>query len=180
MQKEFTIKNMSISLIVLLLIFQFFRIDKTNKVSAAERDVLFISQANPELASMLKNSCYDCHSNQVTYPWYTNIAPLSWWIKHHVNEGTRHLNFSEWGTYSARKADHKLKECFEMIKECESTLATDLWALGCMIFKMYTGRVPFPGMSEMACFPVILKRQIDWPKELVMDDNFVDLIDQLL
>ena len=68
----------------------------------------------------------------------------------------------------------------EMIKECESTLATDLWALGCMIFKMYTGRVPFPGMSEMACFPVILKRQIDWPKELEMDDNFVDLIDQLL
>ena len=46
----------------------------------------------------------------------------------------------------------------EMIKECESTLATDLWALGCIIFKMYTGKVPFPGMSEMACFPTILKR----------------------
>ena len=54
----------------------------------------------------------------------------------------------------------------EMIKESESTLATDLWALGCMIFKMYTGKVPFPGMSEMACFPNILNRQIDWPKNI--------------
>jgi 3-phosphoinositide dependent protein kinase-1 len=46
----------------------------------------------------------------------------------------------------------------EMISESESTLSTDLWALGCLIFKMYTGKVPFPGMSEMACFPIILKR----------------------
>lgn len=68
----------------------------------------------------------------------------------------------------------------EMILECESTLATDLWALGCMIFKMYTGRVPFPGMSEMACFPIILKRQIDWPKNMEMDSNFVDLVDCLI
>lgn len=68
----------------------------------------------------------------------------------------------------------------EMIRDCESNLATDLWALGCIIFKMYTGKVPFPGMSEMACFPIILKRQIDWPKNLEMDAEFVDLIDSLL
>lgn len=68
----------------------------------------------------------------------------------------------------------------EMIKECNATLATDLWALGCIIFKMYTGKVPFPGMSEMACFPIILNRQIDWPKDMEMDPLFVDLIDSLL
>lgn len=53
----------------------------------------------------------------------------------------------------------------EMIKNCESHIATDLWALGCIIFKMYTGKVPFPGMSEMACFPIILNRQIAWPQD---------------
>lgn len=68
----------------------------------------------------------------------------------------------------------------EMISESESTLSTDLWALGCLIFKMYTGKVPFPGMSEMACFPIILKRQIDWPKNMEMDPNFVDLVDSLI
>lgn len=68
----------------------------------------------------------------------------------------------------------------EMIKECESSLATDLWALGCIIFKMYTGKVPFPGMSEVACFPNILGRKIDWPKNMEMDPVFIDLIDSLL
>ena len=68
----------------------------------------------------------------------------------------------------------------EMIKDCQSNLATDLWALGCIIFKMHTGKVPFPGMSEMSCFPTILKRQIDWPKDLELDPVFVDLIDSLL
>ena len=124
MKKKLTIKNISIALIVLLVIFQFFRIDKTNKVAPAELDILFKSQANPEISSILKNSCYDCHSNQVTYPWYTNVAPLSWWIKNHINEGTRHLNFSEWGTYSPRKTDHKLKECAEMVEEGEMPMSS--------------------------------------------------------
>lgn len=44
----------------------------------------------------------------------------------------------------------------EMIKDSDATCASDLWALGCIIFKMYTGKVPFPGMSETACFPIIL------------------------
>lgn len=44
----------------------------------------------------------------------------------------------------------------EMIKECEATCSSDLWALGCIIFKMYTGKVPFPGMNEASCFPQIL------------------------
>jgi 3-phosphoinositide dependent protein kinase-1 len=68
----------------------------------------------------------------------------------------------------------------EMIKECEATCASDLWALGCIIFKMYTGKVPFPGMSETACFPIILQRKIDWPKHMEMDPTVKDLIDQLI
>jgi len=73
---------------------------------------------------MLKTSCYDCHSNQPTYPWYTNIAPVSWWIKHHINEGTHHLNFSIWGTYSEKRKNHKLEECIEMIEEDEMPMSS--------------------------------------------------------
>lgn len=68
----------------------------------------------------------------------------------------------------------------EMIKDSEATLATDMWALGCIVFKMYTGKVPFPGMSEAACFPMILQRKIDWPKNIDFDPVIVDLIDCLL
>jgi len=53
----------------------------------------------------------------------------------------------------------------EMIKDSESSCATDLWALGCIIFKMLVGRVCFPGNAEMSVFPLILSRDIDWPDE---------------
>jgi 3-phosphoinositide dependent protein kinase-1 len=68
-----------------------------------------------------------------------------------------------------------------MIKECESTLSSDLWALGCILFKMYTGKVPFPGMSEAQVFPQILNRQIDWPKDMSdFDSALRDLIEKLI
>ena len=68
----------------------------------------------------------------------------------------------------------------EMITEAEASLSTDLWALGCIIFKMYTGKVAFPGMSMGACYPNILGRKIDWPKNQELSPVFVDLIDNLL
>lgn len=49
---------------------------------------------------MLETSCYDCHSNETVYPNYAYVAPISWSVKHHVNEGREHLNFSEWGTFN--------------------------------------------------------------------------------
>ncbi len=45
---------------------------------------------------LVTRACYDCHSNQTTWPWYSNIAPLSWLIQHDVEEGRSRLNFSEW------------------------------------------------------------------------------------
>ncbi|PBQ30786.1 cytochrome C [Sphingobacteriaceae bacterium] len=124
MKKKVTIKKILIALLLLLVIAQFFRIDKSNKLTPPEKDVLVITKPGAEISSILKESCYDCHSNEVTYPWYTNIAPVSWWIKHHVNEGTHHLNFSEWGNYSSRKADHKLEECVEMVEEDEMPMGS--------------------------------------------------------
>lgn len=124
LKKKITIKRILITCLILLVIAQFFRIDKTNKISSPEKDILFITKSNAEISNILKESCYDCHSNEVMYPWYTNIAPVSWWIKHHVNEGTHHLNFSEWGNYASRKADHKLEECVEMIEEDEMPMSS--------------------------------------------------------
>lgn len=124
MKKKFTKKNIFVGAIVILILFQFFRIDKNNPASNSAKDILAIYEADSEISSLLKTSCYDCHSNSATYPWYTNIAPVSWWIKHHINEGRQHLNFSEWGTYTSRKVDHKLKECVEMVEEGEMPMTS--------------------------------------------------------
>ncbi|WP_273005712.1 heme-binding domain-containing protein, partial [Leeuwenhoekiella blandensis] len=60
--------------------------------------------------------CYDCHSNQTTYPWYSNLAPASFYLEDHIKDGKRHLNFSEWEQYSAKRKDHKLDELIEEVE----------------------------------------------------------------
>ncbi|MGB0883019.1 MAG: heme-binding domain-containing protein [Vicingaceae bacterium] len=115
-------KKVLLSILALLVIIQFFRIDKTNPAVIAEND--YINTANPpeNISTILKTSCYDCHSNESKYPWYSNIAPVSWWVKDHINEGREELNFSEWTTFSEKRKKHKLEECIEMIEEGEMPL----------------------------------------------------------
>ena len=109
-----------------LLIIQFFRIDKTNPESDPAMDFIAMNNPPAEVADMLKASCYDCHSNQVSYPWYTNVAPVSWWVKKHINEGREHLNFSEWGTYKPGKQEHKLEELYSEVEHRKMPLKSYL------------------------------------------------------
>jgi hypothetical protein len=112
---------------ILLLVIQFFRIDKTNPPADMKDD--FVLTMNTPSATKMKimNSCYDCHSNTTTYPWYTNVAPLSWWIKGHINGGREHLNFSEWTNYSDSKKAHNLEECVEVLEKKWMPMATYTW-----------------------------------------------------
>ena len=117
MKKHLTLKKISITLLCLIIAIQLIRIDKNNPPAPLAKDFLQLHGAPGDIQELITTSCYDCHSNQSIYPWYSNVAPVSWWIKHHVNEGREHLNFSEWAAYSDEKADHKLEECIEMIEE---------------------------------------------------------------
>lgn len=75
-----------------------------------------------EIANVLRTSCYDCHSNETVWPWYTRLAPASWLISRDVKKGRDELNFSEWRDYSDRRKDHKLEEVEEMVSEGEMPL----------------------------------------------------------
>ena len=57
----------------------------------------------PETEALVRSSCYDCHSNETTYPWYSKVAPASWLLQRDVDEGRRQLNFSEWPTDQGRQ-----------------------------------------------------------------------------
>lgn len=124
MKKKFTAKNIGIFLVFLFLLIQSFRIDKNTEPVNPVTDFIVLTSANAEVANTLKIACYDCHSNQPTYPWYTNIAPVSWWIKHHIDEGSHHLNFSIWGTYKDKRKHHKLEECIEMVEDGEMPMSS--------------------------------------------------------
>ena len=108
-------KKILLALLIVFVIMQFFRIDKTNPPIVAEQDFLQATNAPSDIQELITNACYDCHSHHTEYPWYTNVAPLSWWIKGHINEGRKHLNFSTWTEGSAKKREHKLEECAEEV-----------------------------------------------------------------
>jgi hypothetical protein len=111
------VKKVLIGLLIILVAIQFVRIDKTNPPVEESQEFMTLTAPPAEIASLMKVACYDCHSHETKYPWYTNVAPVSWWVKDHIDEGREHLNFSVWGTYSAKKAAHKLEECYEEVEE---------------------------------------------------------------
>jgi heme-binding protein len=114
------------SLGAILIVMQFFRIDKTNPPVDPTLDMMNAVQAPNEIKQIIKTSCYDCHSNESTYPWYTNVAPVSWWVKGHINEAREEMNFSEWGSFTLKRKDHKLEELVEEIDEKEMPLTSYL------------------------------------------------------
>ncbi len=121
-------KKIGLFLLIVFVIMQFFRIDKTNPSVDKAQDFMTLTQPNEEITSILKIACYDCHSHETHYPWYTNISPVNWWVKKHIRVGREKLNFSEWGAYAANKANHKLEECAEETREKHMPL-TPYWIM---------------------------------------------------
>jgi hypothetical protein len=111
------VKKILIGVLIVVVIMQFFRIDKTNPAVNADTNLVQIVSTPEDVQQLLRSACYDCHSFETVYPWYTNIAPVSWWLKQHVNEAREELNFSEWGTYSDKKRTHKIEEMQEALDE---------------------------------------------------------------
>jgi hypothetical protein len=103
-------------LILLFTIIQFVPAERTNPPVTADID------ASLEVKRILKQSCYDCHSNETKWPWYSNVAPVSWLVAHDVKEGREHLNFSEWGMLSNDKKHALAEEAWEEVEDGEMPL----------------------------------------------------------
>lgn len=106
-----------LGLIIFLILSQLIRIDKTNPPLVQNLDYIEITKPSPEISMLLKNACYDCHSNETVYPWYTNVAPISWWIKNHIKGARSKLNFSTWGSYKENKKGHLVDECHDFVEK---------------------------------------------------------------
>ena len=70
-----------------------------------------------QVFGILQTSCYDCHSNNTNYPWYAKIQPAGWWLASHIKKGKEELNFNEFGNYSKRRQQSKLKAIANSIKD---------------------------------------------------------------
>lgn len=120
-------KKILIGLLIVLVVIQFVRPEKNTSGTVGANDIRVSNPVSANVLSVLKRACFDCHSNNTNYPWYANIQPLGWWLQNHINEGKEELNFSEFGTYSAKKAAHKLEETAEMVEEKEMPLESYTW-----------------------------------------------------
>jgi hypothetical protein len=108
-----SLKTVAFIFVAVLLLIQVIRIDRTNP------PVLSELTAGPEVKSVLRRACYDCHSNETVWPWYSGVAPVSWLVGSDVKEARQHLNFSEWGNYDAGTQSHKLRGIAEEVREGE-------------------------------------------------------------
>jgi Haem-binding domain len=119
-------KKIAYALLFILIIIQFFRPAKNINAAASANanDISKIYIVPENVQSILKTSCYDCHSNNTYYPWYNNIQPVAWWLNHHVEEGKREINFNEFASYQIRRQYKKMEEVIDQVKEDEMPLSS--------------------------------------------------------
>lgn len=110
--------------VALLLVIQFFQPSKNRGEIKGTSYISHMVSIPPEVEQLLEKACFDCHSNNTVYPWYTAIQPAGWWMQHHVDEGKEELNFSEFVSYSPKRQKHKLDEIAEMVREKEMPLSS--------------------------------------------------------
>src|SRR5688500_10700253 len=111
------LKWLLILIVALFVGVQFVRPARTNPAVDQTQTIHAHLQVTPQVASILDRSCQDCHSNSTRWPWYSNVAPVSWFVIDHVNHGRSHMNFSEWGRLDAKRTDKILEEICEEVTD---------------------------------------------------------------
>ena len=112
------LKKIAAGLAVLLIAIQLVPVQSSNPPVSGEPAM------SPEVREVLTRSCFDCHSNRTVWPWYSKVAPLSWWIANHVNEGREHLSFSTWDTLSAKDRAKAAEEIVDEVDEAKMPMAS--------------------------------------------------------
>lgn len=117
-------KKVILLLLIVIVGIQFMPITRNQNNEVLETDFSKTFSVPINIQNLLKNSCYDCHSNNTNYPWYHKIQPVSWLLENHIEAGKKELNFSEFGEYSKRRQKSKIKSAISQIEENKMPLLT--------------------------------------------------------
>jgi hypothetical protein len=116
-------KKIGLGIVIILVLIQFVR-PACNISNDNTTGIEKVFQLPDSVLALLKTSCYDCHSNHTTYPWYAGIQPVAGWLQHHVEEGKEELNFSDFASYSPRRQYRKMHEIAEQMDKHEMPLTS--------------------------------------------------------
>ena len=108
------------SILALVIAIQLIQVERSNPPITANL------QVPPAVSDVLHRSCYDCHSNETQWPWYSYVAPVSWMLSRHVHEGREHLNLSTWNENSSGKQAEIVHEIWEEVSEGQMPLRSYL------------------------------------------------------
>ncbi|MBI2814310.1 MAG: heme-binding domain-containing protein [Opitutae bacterium] len=115
-----------VGLLVAFVAAQFFRSPRNAGTAEGPSSVGAVHPVPAGVRQILARACYDCHSNATRYPWYAAVQPVGWGLNHHVTEGRRELNFSEFAAYDARRAVRKLRHVADEVSERKMPLKSYL------------------------------------------------------
>jgi hypothetical protein len=104
------------AIIIILIAIQFIRAPKNVSFAASASNITRHYATPDDVQLLIKNACYDCHSNNTKYPWYSNLQPVYWWMNGHIEDGKKHLNFDAFSTYTAARQYKKMADIVDEIK----------------------------------------------------------------
>ena len=114
-------------IIIILVVIQFIRPARNISTTPSTHDISTEYTVPDSVKNIMAVACNDCHTNNTRYPWYANVQPVGWWLQNHVNEGKRHLNYSEFTSLEKKKQYKKMDETAHEIKEGDMPLNSYLW-----------------------------------------------------
>ncbi|MGH2565912.1 MAG: heme-binding domain-containing protein, partial [Ginsengibacter sp.] len=120
-------KKILLAILAILVVIQFIRPSRNLSTGVSDNDIAKHYTVPDNVQTLLKTACYDCHSNNTVYPWYTNIQPVGWWMQSHVDGGKEHLNFSEFTRLDGPRQYKKLGSLIKEIKGGGMPLDSYLW-----------------------------------------------------
>ena len=112
---------------IVLALIQFIQPARNQSGQVLDTDISSVVAVPEQVQNILKNACYDCHSNNTDYPWYTHVQPVGWIMGKHVRDGRKKLNFSDFGALSERRRESKLKAIAGQIENDEMPLSSYTW-----------------------------------------------------
>ena len=110
--------GLGVLIVVALIVIQFIRPEK-NDSDIRTNDMAMAYTIPAEVDQLLEVTCFDCHSNNTVYPWYSKVQPVGWWLNKHITDGKRHLNFSDFTGSPLFVQNHKFEEIIETVEEKE-------------------------------------------------------------
>jgi hypothetical protein len=111
------VRYILLALGIIFVAIQFIRTERNKNEKPSPTDIAKVFTVPDSVKVILKNACYDCHSNNTSYPWYSHVQPFGWFLTKHITRGKDELNFSEFGSYSTRRQLSKLDEIEDVMND---------------------------------------------------------------